>query len=217
MKLPSLASGQRQPGTVLVVLAKAPVAGLAKTRLIPALGAEGAAALAQRLLDHSLQAGLAAGLGALRLCVTPNTQHPAFQRWQAEAHVELSLQADGDLGQRMHQAFVQALAHHEQALMMGTDAPALQAPQLQAAAAALHQADVVLVPALDGGYALIGLRQPAPSLFQGVAWSTAQVLQQTLDRARAAGLRVALLPAVADIDEPADLQHLPWPLEAIGP
>ena len=79
---------------------------------------------------------------------------------------------------------------------------------LRAAAAALDDADAVLVPALDGGYVLVGLRRPAPVLFAGVAWSTGQVMAQTRQRAAAAGLRLAVLPALADIDEPADLLHL---------
>ena len=93
--------------------------------------------------------------------------------------------------------------------MIGTDAPAIDAAMLQRAAAALHSADVVLVPAQDGGYALIGLQRPQPALFTAMPWSTAGLMQATRVRLREAGLRHTELPPVADIDEPADLQHLP--------
>jgi glycosyltransferase A (GT-A) superfamily protein (DUF2064 family) len=94
-------------------------------------------------------------------------------------------------------------------LLMGTDAPALDAALLRHAAVALQGRDAVFVPALDGGYALVGLRRPAPSLFAAIAWSTPQVMAQTRAALAAAGLRHAELPPVADIDEPPDLARLP--------
>lgn len=193
----------------LIVMAKAPLAGLAKSRLVPALGESGAAALAQRLLVHAVQQAAAARFDSLQLCVTPATAHPLFQRLQRELALVLSEQGSGDLGARMHRALARALATHAHALLVGTDVPALDAAMLQAADAALVHADVVFVPALDGGYALVGLKRPLPALFEGVTWSTGRVLAQTRERAAAAGLRVAELPPVADIDEPADLVHLP--------
>ncbi len=198
--------------TTLIVFAKAPRAGLAKTRLIPALGAAGAAALAERLLVHAVQqaADAAVALGGhLQLCVTPDTEHPAFAALARQHGLALTLQAAGDLGQRMHLALTQALQHTARALIVGTDAPALDTPTLCAAASALRRHDAVFVPAHDGGYALVGLSQPAPALFEDIAWSTSAVMQQTRERAAGLGLRLAELPAVADIDEPADLRHLP--------
>ena len=193
----------------VIVLAKAPVAGYAKTRLIPALGAAGAAALAQRLLDHALAQALAARLGPVDLCCAPDCDHPAFARLATQDRVALSCQAPGDLGQRMAQALGRALAITPRALLIGSDAPALDAAMLQRAALALDQADAVFVPAFDGGYALVGLRRPAPSLFADMAWSTAQVMADTRQRLAAAGLRHVELPPLADIDGPADLVHLP--------
>ncbi len=204
--------------THLIVFAKAPLAGQAKTRLAPALGAAGAAALAERLLDHAVAAAVAAGLGTVELCVTPAATHPAFLRLQAQQGLHLTLQGEGDLGERMDRALTRALRHSACVLLIGTDAPALDATMLRAAAAALSgaaaEADAVFVPALDGGYALVGLRRAAPALFAGIAWSTPAVMQQTRAQAAAAGLRLAELPAVADIDEPADLMHLPLGFEA---
>ena len=191
----------------VIVMAKAPVAGFAKTRLIPALGADGAAALAARLLESAVMQ--AAAFEHVDLCCAPDTQHPAFQRLADTRGVVLSEQGDGDLGARMARAFERHLLNHKAALMIGTDAPAIDTAMLQRAAHALSDADAVFIPALDGGYALIGLRQSAPSLFTDMAWSTATVMAHTRERLRAAGLRHIELPPVADIDEPADLQHLP--------
>lgn len=191
---------------LVIVMAKAPVAGFAKTRLIPALGAEGAAALAARLLDAAV--AQAAAFGEMDLCCAPDTRHPAFQSHVGTPGIVLSEQGEGDLGARMARAFERHLAQHSAALMIGTDAPSIDAAMLQRAAHALSDADAVFIPALDGGYALIGLRQPAPTLFSNMAWSTATVMAHTRERLQAAGLRHIELPAVADIDEPADLQNL---------
>lgn len=195
--------------TPVLVFAKAPRPGLAKTRLAPALGADGAAALAARLLDHAVAQAVAAAVGPVTLCTAPDTADPAFAALAARHPLRLAAQGDGDLGARMHRAFVAALADAPAALLIGTDAPSLDADRLRAAAWELQHHDAVFVPAVDGGYALVGLRRPAPTLFDGMAWSTAQVMADTRERAAAAGLRWAELPPVHDIDEPADLAHLP--------
>jgi len=196
--------------TALIVFAKAPVAGLAKTRLIPALGAEGAAALAARLLWHTLAQGAAAGFGALELCATPDATHPALVAAAREHGAALATQGEGDLGARMQRALGRRLAAHARVLLIGTDAPALDAAVLHQAATALATHDAVFVPALDGGYALVGLSAYAPErVFAGIAWSTPQVMATTLERVAELGLRTALLAPLPDIDEPADLIHLP--------
>jgi rSAM/selenodomain-associated transferase 1 len=198
--------------TELIVFAKAPVAGQAKTRLIPALGADGAATLAGWLLDRAVAAGMSAGFHCVELCTAPDPSHPAFQRL-AVRHpgLHLGVQGDGDLGARMHRALSRRLAGGAAVLLIGTDAPSLDAATLQAAARALDGHDAVFVPALDGGYALVGLSRPEPTLFADMPWSTPRVMDETRARAQAAGLRWAELPPVADIDEPADLVHLPAP------
>lgn len=195
--------------SAVVIMAKAPVAGLAKTRLIPALGAAGAAALAERMLAHAAQVAAGATPDTLEVCTTPDMAHPAFERLARDHRLQLALQGDGDLGQRMHRAFVRVLALHDYAVMIGTDAPSLDTTCLRQALRALAEHDAVFVPALDGGYALIGLRQPQACLFDGMAWSTAEVMSNTRSRMKATGLRWAELPPVPDIDEPADLVHLP--------
>jgi rSAM/selenodomain-associated transferase 1 len=208
--------------TALVIFAKAPVPGLAKTRMIPALGAHGSARLAQQLLLHAVQQAAQVPWDALALCVSPDTTHPAFALAQDLVHkstatpqspLTMSLQGDGDLGQRMHRALVRGLSQHAAVLLMGTDAPDLNAAVLQQAAQALQTHDAVFVPAHDGGYALVGLRRPVPELFEGMVWSTASVMAETRMRAHRAGLRWCELAPVHDMDEPTDLHHLPpdWP------
>lgn len=200
-------------GTALIVFAKAPVAGQAKTRLVPALGEAGAAALAERMLQHTMDAALAAGPAALELCVTPDASHPGVVGQARRRGVGLSLQGEGDLGLRMQRALLRHLQTRPRALLLGTDAPALDAPLLQRAAAALHAHDAVFVPALDGGYVAIGLRrgaaEAARAVFEHMTWSTPEVMAETRRRLATAGLHWVELPPVADIDEPADLVHLP--------
>lgn len=190
----------------VVVMAKAPVAGYAKTRLAPALGAEGAAALARRLLVHATGQAVAAGLGPVELCAAPDTVHEVFAALQQRFGLLLQPQGNGDLGARMRRVFVR---HGGPLLLMGSDIPALDAALLRRAAALLATHDAVFVPAHDGGYALVGLRTPCAALFEGMTWSVPTVMAATRERLRAAGLRHAELPAVHDIDEPADLVHLP--------
>lgn len=204
--------------TPIIVFAKAPVPGLAKTRLAPALGEAGAAALAERMLRHALAQAVAADVGPVELCAAPDTSHPALQAAAAERGVRLAEQGTGDLGLRMHRALARSLMRHGRALLIGTDAPSLDAAVLRQAASALQDHDAVFVPSLDGGYALVGQRRADARWFSDMRWSHARVMEDTRERLRAAGVRWAELPAVADIDEPADLVHLPlgW-LDGQGP
>lgn len=198
----------------VVILAKAPMPGYAKTRLIPRLGADGAAALAKRLLGIAVAEALAAQLGRVELWAAPDERHPAFTALAGQGGLVLRPQGDGDLGQRMARAF----ARHAECsagpadspmLLIGTDAPCLDRLYLRQAAAALDDHDAVFGPALDGGYTLVGLRRPAPHLFDAIAWSTPSVMAETRLRLRRLGLRHAELPVLFDLDEPADLDRLP--------
>lgn len=198
----------------VIVFAKAPLAGYAKTRLIPALGVGGAARLAERMLGHAVRQAVAAGIGPVEVCCAPDATHPAFGSLTATLTLALTEQGSGDLGARMQRAFARRLARGampaaDAALLIGTDAPALDAAMLRRARDALAAHDAVFVPALDGGYALVGLRRPAPGLFEGIAWSTGAVMADTRQRLATLGLRCTELDAVADIDEPADLVHVP--------
>ena len=194
--------------TAVIVFAKAPVAGRAKTRLIPALGAQGAAELAERMMHDTLAQAVAAALGPVELCVTPDRAHPSFAAAVHRHGVALTDQGDGDLGQRMSRALERVLRRQRHALLIGTDAPALDANYLRAAAQALQSSDAVFGPAADGGYTLVGLNQPRPELFTGMRWSHDQVMAHTRLRLTQAGLRHVELPVLHDVDEPADLVHL---------
>ena len=202
----------------IVIFAKAPVAGLAKTRLIPALGARGAADLARRMLDHTLEQSLAARVGPVELCVTPSPCDVAWQNLAvaqsvAWSDVAWSDQGDGDLGERMARAVQRVTGAGESILLIGTDCPALDVALLRTAADSLKHFDATLVPTVDGGYMLLGLNGFHASLFTDIEWSTGSVAAET--RRRMAQLRWNVLnnPTVHDIDDPADLRWLPegWP------
>lgn len=194
----------------LLVFAKAPQPGAAKTRLIPALGAQRAAALALRMLLHTLEQALAAGAGAVELCMSPTGDSPAWQGVDLPESITHSAQGEGDLGQRMARAIARVTTPPGQpVLLMGTDCPALSAQRIAEAAQALAHHDAVLIPVADGGYVLIGLHAPCPAIFADMAWSTSTVAALTLQRLAALGLRVWVGPMLHDIDEPADLVHLP--------
>jgi len=195
--------------TSIIVFAKAPIAGFAKTRLIPALGAPGAAALAERMLEHTVREAVAAALGPVELCITPDSGHPTLRAVAQTFDATIAAQGPGDLGARMHRAFVRHLLLHPQTLLLGCDAPALNTVRLIEAANALRSRGPVFIPALDGGYALIGQQHADARLFASMRWGHAAVMENTRKRMRDAGLTWQELAPVADIDEPADLVHLP--------
>ncbi len=193
----------------VVIFAKAPLAGFAKTRLIAALGRQGAADLAQRLLEHTLREALKSEVGAVELCVTPSATDTVWQGMCLPSGIRLTDQGEGDLGSRMARAAERVIAAKESILLMGTDCPQLEAAQLQQAAGALQCSDATLVPAFDGGYVLLGLTQFDSSVFAGITWSTNSVLIETLDRLKRLNWDVKTLPTLHDIDEPSDLKWLP--------
>ena len=196
--------------TRLIIFAKAPQPGAVKTRLIPALGADGAAALARAMLAHTLQQALVAGLDVIELCLSPAPDNPAWRSVALPAGVDFTWQGEGDLGERMHRAITRALALHTgPVLLIGTDCPALSSKHLREAARQLAQHDAALLPVADGGYVLIGLQAPCPAIFRQMAWSTSSVAAETLQRLAALDLRVWQGPVLHDIDNAADLVHLP--------
>lgn len=189
----------------IAVLAKAPLPGLAKTRLIPALGAHGAARLQRELTRLAVQTAIDAQLGPVSLWCTPHAQHRFFRALQRTTGVSCLVQPSGDLGARMHAAFRVHCAHSP-LLLIGTDCPALRPTHLRAAARALSDGnDAVFYPAEDGGYVLVGLHRAQAALFTSMTWSTPQVMADTRARAHAQGLRVRELDTLWDLDLPADL------------
>jgi rSAM/selenodomain-associated transferase 1 len=194
--------------TALLVFAKAPVPGQVKTRLIPALGADGAARLAKQLIERALNTASAAEFSSLQLWCAPDADHPALQALARQHGATLHVQQGADLGARMHAALNSALRDHDRALLIGTDCPDLSADDLQAMAGELrHGNDVALIPAADGGYVMVGMTQPHAELFDAVDWGTSRVLAQTTDRANAAGLRLCVGPQRHDIDLPEDIER----------
>lgn len=193
----------------VLVFAKAPVAGFAKTRLARDIGAAGAARLASRMLSETVAQAVGAAIGPVEICCAPDTGHRQFGALRAGFGVELSEQGEGDLGQRMWRALERSLRHHRHVLLVGTDAPGLVASVLADAARALTTHDAVVVPALDGGYVLLGVARALPSLFRDIDWGTDAVMAQTRRRLFQSGLRHAELAPIADVDEVADLVHVP--------
>ena len=195
--------------TLVIVFAKAPQPGAVKTRLIPALGAEGAAALQAKLAKHALDTVRAASLKTIELHCAPDTDDPFFRYCQGHYGITLALQVAGDLGTRMHAAFGAALAAHARVLMIGTDCPALTARHLRQAEKALREDnDAVFAPCEDGGYALIGLTRSDPTLFDGIAWSSASVMAETRERLKALGWRWHELETLWDVDRPEDYERV---------
>jgi uncharacterized protein len=186
----------------IAVLAKAPVAGLAKTRLIPAIGAHAAAVLQERLTEHAVEIAVAADLGPVTLWCAPDASHAAFRDLATRLPIALKAQPEGDLGARMLAALQSG------GLLIGSDCAAFTPEHLRAASTALDEADVVLTPAEDGGYVLIGMRKARPELFDAMTWGTPTVLDETRKRIAALNLKAAELPALWDVDTEDDLARL---------
>jgi uncharacterized protein len=179
---------------LIIVFARAPVIGQAKTRLIPRLGAWRAARLHASLTRHALRTALAADCGPVELHLT--RPHSLFRG--------AVLQRGRDLGERMHHAFSSA---KRPAVLIGSDCPMLTAADLRRAARWLRGGyDAVVAPAEDGGYALIALRRPRREFFDGIDWGSARVYAQTVQRL--AGYRWRALRRVWDLDRPEDLPRL---------
>lgn len=191
----------------ILLFARFPESGQAKTRLIPAVGAERAARLQAALTRRALH--VTDQLRRQRPCdVEVRFSGGDAARMRALYGVEhffVEQQGDG-LGERLERAIAAAFQRGvKRALAIGTDCPEIEPEILDEAFASLREADVVLGPALDGGYYLIGLRAPRPELFHGIDWGTEKVLRQTLERAARSGCRVRQLRTLSDVDRPADL------------
>jgi hypothetical protein len=192
----------------IAVFARAPTPGQAKTRLIPRLGAEGAARLQRQLTDAAL-ARASAVPGARVTLWTTGASDDADSRAAAGAHgATVRTQLGADLGARMAHAFADTLDGRHPMLLIGTDCPAQTVDDLRDALAALRGgADAVVQPAEDGGYVLIGMKETQPALFTGIAWGTDSVLATTRMRATERGIRLAELPACWDLDRSEDLDR----------
>lgn len=190
----------------IAVMAKAPQAGHAKTRLIPALGAKGAARLHRQLTLRTLATARAAGLGPVTLWCAPDTQHYFFRAVQLRYGLDLRAQPEIDLGQRMAHIFAER--EERPLLLIGTDCPALGIAHLRQAALALCSGlDAVFITTEDGGYFLVGLRKPCPEIFAGIDWSTTRVMEQTRRRLSECGLRWQEVAMLWDVDRADDVSR----------
>lgn len=197
---------------LLQVFARAPVAGACKTRLMPALGPEGAAALQRNLTRHTLRTASSwrdALPGAeVELWCAPDANHPFFAACAAEFGLMLRVQADGDLGARMWLALMDALCGGRTPLLIGTDCPRLSTRDIIELHHALASHDCGFIGAEDGGYVAVGLARAVPQLFAGVAWGTDRVMAQTRERALAAGASLVEVNCLPDVDVAEDLARL---------
>jgi uncharacterized protein len=188
----------------ILVFARAPIPGKAKTRLEPRLGAWGAARLQARLTQQAVRTALAARCGPVELHGT--RRHALLLRYQRTG-VCFRLQHGKDLGERMHHALRSARC----AILIGTDCPELHAGDLRRAARLLRgSAEVVVAPARDGGYVLIGARRVSPQLFAGIEWGGERVYADTVQRLQRLGWSWRALREMRDVDRPADLDEVRW-------
>ena len=198
-----------KPQTALLIFAKAPVPGQVKTRLIPALGATRATEIHNELLRQTLATARRSSIQALTLCCAPDARHPTLLEYAERFSLRLEDQVDGDLGERMRFALEQALQDHRQALLIGSDCVELTEFDLDLARRKLAEGyEVVLGPAHDHGYYLIGMTVPRRQLFTGIEWGTDRVLAETRKRITQLNLKRFELPARRDIDRPEDLEWL---------
>lgn len=197
------------PQARLLVMGRAPVAGSAKTRLIPALGAEGAARLHGVLLERIVRTAVESRLSPVEFWCAPDHHHPAFAALASRWPITLHDQPVGDIGQCMHAALASALEDAEFVVLVGSDCPAFTVQDLADAHAALAGgADAVVVPVEDGGYTLIGVRRATPALFEEITWSSPQVMAEQRARFLALGWKWEELRTLWDVDRPADLARL---------
>lgn len=191
----------------VLVFTKAPQPGVSKTRLIPVLGATKAAAAHEMLALRTL--GVMAELGVAQetyqITLWGAVAHPSLDLWANQFALPLRVQAAGDLGAKMQHGLASALNDGaDQAVLIGSDCPVMTAEYVRQAHVALQSSDLVLGPAEDGGYVLIGCKQVHAQLFTNIAWGGDEVLAQTLDKAEQLKLSVTLLETLWDVDRPED-------------
>ncbi|MES2537446.1 MAG: TIGR04282 family arsenosugar biosynthesis glycosyltransferase [Pseudomonadota bacterium] len=196
----------------IAVFARAPVAGESKTRLIPLLGEEGAAAAQRKMCLRTLATACAAAPGNVSLWTAGDGGHPFFTACANRFAVDCHAQCAGDLGMRMADCLRRLLRRHDTVLLIGTDCPVLAPADLHCAANALQQgACLVFTPAGDGGYVLVGAQEHEDGIdaafsqaFRMVDWGTPQVMEQTRSRLAGIGCVWSECPTLWDVDTPLD-------------
>ncbi|MCF8198830.1 MAG: TIGR04282 family arsenosugar biosynthesis glycosyltransferase [Sulfuritalea sp.] len=191
----------------VAILARAPIPGEAKTRLIPKLGAGGAARLQAWMLQRAVKLALSADIGPVSLWCAGDPAHPDLALCRSFGAVTIRSQPQGDLGARMLTA-LQYAATPSGALVIGTDCPALNVGHLRDAAKTLSEKDAVAIPAEDGGYVLLGMKRISRKPFANIEWGSAQVMAQTRQRLAALGWHWSEAAELWDVDRPEDVERL---------
>lgn len=190
----------------LIVFAKSPIPGRVKTRLTPFLKKNKAAALYKALLEHTLRTAIKSDLSEVRLWIDGDSNHSFFKKLKRRYAIRFYRQQGNDLGKRMAYAADHALKKYPFVIIIGGDCPGLTISDLSTAATRLSDDnDIVLGPANDGGYYLIGLKQNNHRLFENIKWSTASVFDETCLRVNELNWRLSLLPEHRDLDRTSDL------------
>ena len=196
----------KHPEACLQIFARAPIAGHVKTRLIPALGADGAAQLHTQLSRDILSMATTANLCPVELWCSPDTEHRFFAECRTRYPLTLRSQTTGDIGDKMKDAAMSALAHHRYVVIIGTDCPALCSEDISEALQTLRQGfDVCLKPAEDGGYVLIAMRRRIDAVFDDIPWGTCEVMPATRQRLDSLSVAYHELRTTWDLDRPDDL------------
>ena len=197
------------PDSTILIFAKAPIEGQVKTRLIPKYGAGFATNLHINMVQHCIKTAVSSNLCPVELWCAPHTNNKHFKNWQREFNINLHQQIGANLGERMANAFEAVLLRSRNAIIIGTDCPMLSKNTLDEALSILQDnKDMVLTPAEDGGYALIGLKQLYESLFHDIPWGTENVLDNTREQIEKLKLDCVETEVHWDVDRPADISRL---------
>jgi len=212
-----------KPSTAIIVFARAPQLGRVKTRLVPALGEQGALDLYRAMLRHALQIAHQCAPDELTLACTPDADDPELRAMGQAVGAQLQTQCGADLGARMHHALRVALSRHQIALLIGSDCPSLRTADLRDArdqlvvgegqgpkASAARRPEMVFIPATDGGYVLVGATRLCANTFRNMPWGGGEVMKMTRERLQRNDREWRELQAHTDIDRPRDLVMLPW-------
>lgn len=192
----------------LIIFAREPVAGQVKTRLIPALGTQGASFLYQQLLNYTIDMSINTEFFDVILCITPESDTNYFSQMPQSHYFSIAIQQGNDLGARMFNAMALALKKYKKVLLIGTDCPFLNSTDFQKALRKLSQYDMIFSPAYDGGYVLVGAKQIKKEIFSHIAWGTDQVMEQTRNSLINNTLSWCELDKKHDIDTAEDLPYL---------
>ena len=198
----------RYPAGRIIVFAKEPVAGHVKTRLARDIGDEAALRIHQEMVNETVAMASQSALAKLELYVSENLQHPLFQSIAKQQGIQVYLQQGSNLGERMFSALNESLGNASYCILIGTDCPVMSADYIEQAFDALEQGqDVVIGPAEDGGYVLIGASRVEACWFNNIDWGSQRVLEQSRQALISSAANFQQLQPLWDIDQLSDLQR----------